>query len=217
MNLIRAILDWTTRLTSLAVFLILVWFLVLTSTSLYGRPPPPPRIEEVAGATLDEKLHLGDFKQLPGSALLYTALSTNAEKYGSSFGGDRGDRNLLFFDPASKKGHWLFPGNDQTIRSQAFLTDPPAKSGNTGRMIALLLDVEQPPKGDRPAQRRLAIADAEGRHVTTLADGIDDMLGWHQTDGQSVLVFYSVGGAARVIDYDIVGHAVRSDGTLSAE
>jgi len=43
------------------------------------------------------------------------------------------------------------------------------------------------------------------------------MLGWHQTDGQSVLVFYSAGGIARVIDYDIAGRAIRSDGTLSAE
>ncbi len=216
MNLIRTILDWITRLASLAVLLILAWFFVLTSTSLYGNPPPP-RIEEVAGAALDTERHLGDFKEVPGSSLLYATLTSRPTKYGSSFG-ENGDSNLLFFDPTSKKGHWLFPGNDQTIRSQSFLTDRPGSIGrDAGRTISLLLDIEQPAKDGRTAQRHLAIADAEGRHVTVLAEGIDNTLGWHQSDGQSVLIFYSVKGVARVIDYDIAGHAVRSDGTLSAE
>ena len=221
MNWIRAIFDWITRLTSLAVLLALVWILFLTGSSLYGNPPPPPRVEQVAGAELDKELHLGGFKELPGSTLLYAALSASPAKYGSSFGMRNGDCNLLFFDPASKKGHWLFSRNDQAILSETFLTDRPGKAGvfgpDAGRTIALLLDIEQPAQDGRPAQRHLAIAGADGRQVTTLAEGIDDMLGWHQTDAQSVLVFYTAGGIARVIDYDIAGRSVRSDGTMSAE
>ena len=222
MGRIRTIFDWITRLASLAVLLVLAGILALVVINQYRSPPPPRPVEQVAGAELGKELHLGDFEELPGSSLLYAALSTGNPKYRSSFGPGGGDCNLLFFDPGSKRGHWLLPGNDQTIRSHEFLTDPPGRADATDpdhkvRTVALLLDIEQPSKDGGPAQRHLAIADADDRHILILVDGIDDVLGWHQVDGQSVLVFYTAGGVARIIDYDIAGRRVRSDGALSAE
>jgi len=172
MHRIRLDFDWITRFAALAVLLACIAIFVLVVWNLSWSGPQRKPVEQIAGAQLDKALHLSSFQQVPGDAMLYTTLSW-AVNYALSSGRAQEECNLLFFDTASKKGHWLFNGNDQVIRSMGFLTDPPSNRDRdfgpaaTGKAVALLLEVEQPAKDGRPAQRHLAIAGADGRQVTT--------------------------------------------------
>ncbi len=196
-----------------------------------SRERPQEQLTKIAGADLGARdLRLGDFRTIAGTQFLYAPLASPSEYIGSgSSGGSGAAHNLLFFNTATKKARWLFPGNNQTISSYSFLLDPPStrygydqgeaeKRDQTA--IAVLLEVRDPPEEGAPSathSRRLAVASPDGRSVTEIADASDGLLGYHQAARDSVVVFYISAGAARVLDLDPVARKVRSDELLSTE
>lgn len=85
--------------------------------------------------------------------------------------------------------------------------------------LAILFEVEQP-KGraaGRSHERSLVVASADGQNIATIADSIEGLLGNHHVSRESVLVFYSKDGVARVLDLDPVARVVRSDTVLSSQ
>jgi hypothetical protein len=85
--------------------------------------------------------------------------------------------------------------------------------------VAILLELEPLPKkpGAHDHARSLAIATAEGRGLTSIAQSIGGLLGYHQPSKESAFVFYVSDGAARVLDLDPTARKVRSDALLSAQ
>jgi hypothetical protein len=196
----------------------------------WSRDRPDQQVTQVAGADLNaENLRLADFRTIAGTQFLYAVLAPPSEYIGSGSSGGLGlARNLLFFDMNSKKAHWLFPNNDQIVKSFFFLMDPPGSpyaydDGEARKpeqvAVAILLELEPLPK--KPSAhdhaRSLAIATAEGRDLTSIAQPISGLLGYHQLSKESTFVFYVSDGAARVLDVDPTARKVNSDALLSAQ
>jgi hypothetical protein len=195
----------------------------------WSRDRPEQQLTQVAGADLGAKdLRLADFRPIAGTQFLYAALAPPSEYIGSGSSGGFGlAHNLLFFDMNSKKTHWLLPDNDQVIQSFSFFMDPPAASytfdGEARKRdqvaIAILLELQRPRETTDATgeSRSLAIASAEGRALTSIAQSIGGLLGYHQSSTESAFVFYVSDGAARVLDVNPTTRKVRSDGLLSAQ
>lgn len=227
---------WTWRingllLLGLGVVGLVGAFVVLFNIARFSsRDRPDQQLTRVAGTDLSAKdLRLADFRAIAGTNFLYAELGSPSEYIGSGSSGGMGRaRNLLFFDTASKKAHWLFPGNDQTLPSFSFLFDPPdqryeydeRRSGERRQLaLAILVEIQQHAEGSEKSDRRsrtLAVASADGRNLTTVAESVDGLLGFHQTGKDSVLVFYVLDGAAKVIDVDPLTRTVRSNALLSS-
>jgi hypothetical protein len=188
------------------------------------------QLTQVAGADLAAQgLRLADFHEIAGTRLLYAQLAAPSEYIASGSGDGFGAaRNLLFFDTATQKAHWLLPDNEQTIASFSFLMDPPrdrygfdAGGSDERERVALAILVEIAPdrRGGDPADatRRLAVASADGRKLTPIVKSTEGLLGYHQAARDSVLVFYVSDGAAKVLDLDPTTRATRSDRVLSAQ
>jgi hypothetical protein len=196
----------------------------------WSRDRPDQQLTQVAGADLNtEDLRLADFRPIAGTQFLYAALAPPSEYIGSGSSGGLGlARNLLFFDMNSRKAHWLFPDNDQVVKSFSFLMDPPGsryfyEDGDAHKReqvaVAILLELEPVPNkpGGHDDARSLAIATAEGRGLASIAQPIGGLLGYHQASKDSAFVFYVSDGAARVLDLDPTARKVRSDALLSAQ
>lgn len=194
------------------------------------REDPEERLTQVAGADLSaQNLRLADFREIAGTGLLYAQLAAPSEYLRSGSGDGFGAaRNLLFFDTATQRAHWLLPDNEQSLSSFSFLMDPPrdrygSDTGGPDRSertaIAILLELAPPRRDADPVEpkRTLAVASADGRKLTPIAESTEGLLGYHQAAGDSVLVFYVSGGAAKVLDLDPTTRAVRSDRVLSAQ
>ena len=79
-----------------------------------GRARASDRVTQVAGTDIAaSELDLGSFQTVLGTRLLYAPLGERYAKIRSGYG--RGAaRNLLFFDTATKRAHWLLPDNAAT-------------------------------------------------------------------------------------------------------
>lgn len=228
---------WVWRLNGVLVLMLALIVLVGAFALLFNigvfatRERPEQKLAEVAGANLTDKdLRLTDFYPIKGTSLLYARLAPPSEYIGSGSSGGQGPpNNLLFFDTATKKAHWLFPGNNQTISSFFFITDPPSAEyefddGNRGAAepvtIAIVMEIQsssntQPTAGENV--RSLAMATPDGRSITKVADSVDGMLGYHVAKKDSTFVFVIVGGAARVLHIDPSARVVLSDELLSTD
>ena len=197
--------------------------LVFNTALFWSRERPEQQLTNVAGADLGAKdLRLGDFRAVAGTQFLYAPLASPS-KYIAS-GSSRGlgsARNLLFFDIKTKKAHWLFPDNRQTIDSFSFLMDPPGTrymydDGEAQKRdqvtVGILLELQRndPATVDGPS-RSLALASPDGRAVTSIAQSTEGLLGYHQPSKESVLIFYVSCGGARVLDADVATGKVHSD------
>jgi len=189
---------------------------------------PEEQLSEVAGADLAARgLRLADFRPIAGTRFIYAALASPSEYIGSSSSGGLGDaHNLLFFDTASKRAHWLLPRNDQRIPSFSFLMDPPAArygyaDGSAGEKdqvaIGLLVETEgnEPASSPGVGSRNLAIASPDGLAVTPIARSVQGLLGYHHARKDALFVFYVSGGTAKVLDVDPITRQVRSDTPLA--
>jgi len=202
--------------------------LILNIGLFWSRERPQQQLTQVAGSDLKAKnLRLADFRPIAGTGFLYAPLAPPSEYIGSGSSGGLGRaHNLLFFDVAAKHAHWLLPDNDHIIPSFSFLMNPPgpryADDGEARRRdqvaIALLVELQAPEDSAGKSDRalRLAIASADGRNLTPIAQSMGGLLGYHQPTADSVLVFYASEGIARVLDVDLHSYKVRSDSALSA-
>lgn len=117
---------WIWRINGLIVFALGVIGLLLALAATLDvarfrfRERPQDQITRVADRDLvASNLRLGSFEGVPGTKHLYAELFAPSE-YVSSKGSGSGRgavHNLLFFDTAAKKAHWLLSDNDHTIRS----------------------------------------------------------------------------------------------------
>ena len=202
--------------------------LIVTTFGFWSRQRPEQQLTNVAGTNLGpEDLRLGSFQRIAGTEFLYAELGSSSKHIASGPRGALGSaRNLLFFNVNTKKAHWLLPDNGQTIESFSFLTDPPEaryaywnyetqKRDET--TIALLLELQPDAPSSEEASRTLAIAPPDGRSVTLIAASTEGLLGHHQPNKESVLVFYVSEGAARVLDVDTDTREVRSDSVFEEE
>jgi hypothetical protein len=131
----------------------------------------------------------------------------------------------LFFDVVTKQAHWLLPDNSHTIHSFSLLMDPPSVNcwrddgepcKRDQKAIALLVESGETQGAAADGRSRtVALASPDGRDLTPIARSIGGLLGYHQPDAESVLVFYVATGAARVLDVETVTRKVRSDTVLS--
>jgi hypothetical protein len=225
---------WVWRLNGLLVLLLALLGLAAAVTIVINvgifasRERPEQKLTQVAGADL-QNLRIADFQPIQGTDVLYAPLAASSEYIGSGSSGGLGSaRNLLFFDTATKRAHWLFSGNGQVIPSFSFLTDPPSvrfgfdddiRNRPDPVTIAILLEVQRSAAGEEEipeTPHSLAVATPDGRSVTTIADATEGMLGYHQVNKNSILVFYVSAGSARVLDLDPIAHTVRSDDLLSS-
>lgn len=202
---------------------------VVGVTGLWPNSRPEQQLTKVGTTDVAAKhLSLGDFEEISGTDYLIARLAEFSEYGGFSSSGSSARsvaHNLLFFNASTKKAHWLLPEGEETIPSFSILTDPPTpRYGSYGDRqtervaLGLLVEIQaQGAMGAAQAQRRLAIASADGRGVKTIAPSIDALLGYHQIGKESVLVFYVSKGAAKVLDYDLVTGGVRSDEALSPQ
>jgi len=202
--------------------------LIFDISRFASRDRPEQQLTEIAGTNLSaQDLHLGAFQAIAGTAFLYAPLASSSKYIGSdSSGGLGSSRNLLFVDTRSKRAHWLLQGNNQTLPSFSFLMDPPANLFDDGEArkrdqvaLAILVEVQKPEDHgvNKSAGRTLAVASADGNSVTTIADSIEGLLGYHQASKESALVFYVKDGSARVLELDPVSRVVRSDAALSSQ
>jgi hypothetical protein len=136
---------------------------------------------------------------------------------------------VLFFDTVTKKAHWLFPGNDQTIQSLELIADPATAryqfddgepEGLHRVAIAILLEVQDSTdeqRASRKSDRRLLLATPDGRTIVKLVESVEGMLGYHQANKDSVFLFYISGSSARVLHMDPTRRVVLSDDLLSTD
>lgn len=223
---------WIWRLNGAILLLLCVGFLVMMAAAGIGsHRAASNQPAQVAGQDLRaEDLRLGDFAEVKGGSLLYAALAAPSE-YGLGSVSSSGfgcARNLLFFDQATGRSHWLLPSNDHAIRSYQFLTEPVSserygvsrEDGVKRVTIALLAEV-LPTKdcfsGESRPGRRILMASADGRQVTPLIDPVDALLGYHHAAKDSLFLFYVSGGAARVAHVDPATRKVHYDRLMSAE
>ncbi|HAX91541.1 MAG TPA: hypothetical protein DCY07_04945, partial [Rhodospirillaceae bacterium] len=134
-------------------------------------------------------------------------------------------RNILFFNTVDKKAHWLFPNNDQVIVNVRFITYPAGgvrlSSDSTQQKVTtsiLIASEDRAPlaAGSKRLQN-LFIALSDDYKLTPVVEGIDSILGHHQTSENNLLIFYLTNGAAKVIDYDLAARKVTSDTLLTAQ
>jgi len=93
-----------------------------------SRERPEQQLSEIAGADLSaQDLRLADFRGIAGTQFIYAQLAAPSEYIGSGSRGLGYAHNLLFFDTATKKAHWLLPNNDQTLPSFSFLSSGAAR------------------------------------------------------------------------------------------
>lgn len=227
--------EWVWRLNGLLllggmlVCLVVALFLMVDAARFASREDPERQLTEVAGADLAaQNLQLDEFHEIAGTRFLYAQLAPPTEYFGSGgYGESLGSaRNLLFFDTATHKAHWLFPTNEQTIASFSFLMDPPREhwgvdaggpDGPDRVALAILLELAAVRREGEPskATRRLAVGSPDGRELTTIAEASEGLLGYHQGARDSVFVFYVSEGAAKVLEVDPTTRATRSDRVLS--
>ena len=222
---------WVWRINGLLFFAAMVATLVAMGAVAFdvglfaSRDQPETELRDVAGADLvAEDLKLGSFRAVPGTDFLVASLAPPTEYGGSgSFGALGQERNLLFFNVHSKKAHWLLPSNHQEILENSFVFDRPSDgydlAGEPDRyVVGVLLDIA--PLANEPGSfltRRLAFASASGTTVTTIAESIEGLLGFHHAAPGSLLVFYVRDGSVNVLDLDPQQLAVRSDSVLSTD
>jgi hypothetical protein len=231
----KQLFEWVWRLNGLLLLggmvagLMGVFAVVVNVAGFARRERAERQLTQVAGTDLRaQNLRLTDFREIAGTRSLYAQLGTPSEYLTSGSSDGFGlARNLLFFDTASQKAHWLLPDNEQTISSFSFLMDPPRTrygyddgEPDAPEQVAIALLVELAParsEGDPAgAPRKLAVAAADGRALTPIAESTEGLLGYHQAARDSVLVFYVSDGAAKVLDLDPTTRAARSDRVLSA-
>jgi hypothetical protein len=226
---------WVWRVNGLIVLVAAVAIVALVAAlsmpgALWDAPDgPEQQLVNVAGADLRaDKLHLTQFRDVPGTRFLYASLADQIdwEDYGSIRSGPPpSSRNVLFFDTDTKAVHWLFPTHDQHIRSHVFLYDPPSRdewddddAKGERRTVALLIETEPRAAGEKdapPPPRSIAIAAPDGRDLATIVPACQGLLGQHQITNRSAFVFYVADGAARVIELDALERSVRSDALLA--
>lgn len=232
------IFRWIWRVNGVALFVlsiagVVTLALLVANVGIFAtRERPEENVTEIAGTRIESTaLRLGDFNEIIGTSVLYAPLGTESEYIGSgSSGGVANSRNLLFFDTATKKTHWLLRDNNESIRTFSFLTDPPECSYRRGDSseceasrvaIALLLEIEPDMAAAKKAgvtgSRRIAIAAVDGTDMQELVAGADGVRGVQSIDGSRTLVFYAKAGAVRVLDIDPQQRALRADDKLSAE
>jgi hypothetical protein len=204
---------------------------LLAMMAAESREIPEQRLAKVAGADLaSQDARLEEFAKVVGTELLFAPLREHRDSFGSSGYGDGlgSAQNLLFFDTATRKAHWLLSGSEQSIPSYSFLTDPPTCSrygwsdcGTQDRpetTLALLLEIQpRSRETDAGEPRSLAVASPDGLSITKIAESTQGLLGHHQVSRDSVFVFYVKDSAARVLELDPVARIVKSDALLSAE
>lgn len=232
------IFKWIWRTNGVALFVLTIASVVMLALLVAkagisaARERPEDNVVEIAGTSIKSSaLRFGDFNEITGTSLLYAPLSIDSEDigYGSS-GGVASSRNLLFFDTATKKTHWLLKSNNESIHTVSFLTDPPecpyredaSSECEASRVaIALLLEIESDPETAKnigsDGSRRIAIAAVDGTDVQELVNGADGLRGVHSINGTSTLVFYAKAGAVRFLDIDPKKRILRSDEKLSAQ
>lgn len=208
-------------ITSLGAIGLAVLFVAVLSDFAEGKSSP--KLSEIAGAVLEsEDLELGAFHVVQGTEYLVASLNapSGSRRIASGSYGKRAEaRNLLFYDAKSHKARWLFPGNDQLIRSHSFLFDPPRPDrydeGGSHSVVALLLEVEERTHGDEaPASRRVLLAGPDGSVPTSLIEGADEVLGHHHIALGQLLIFYVRGGVARILEVDPTTRAVLIESDL---
>jgi len=225
---------WVWRINGL---LLLCLALLATGLALYlavnigmstAQERPEEQLSEVAGTDLAARdLRLADFRPIAGTGFIYAELASPSDYIGSGSSGSPGNAaNLLFFDTASKKAHWLLPTNDQKIPSFSFLMNPPGArygyadgSGGSKDQVAIGILVEteddRPSASARTGSRNLLIVSPDGLALTPIARSVQGLLGYHHARKDALFVFYVSGGAAKVLDVDPVTRQVRSDTPLA--
>lgn len=135
---------WVWRINGL---LLLCLALLATGLALYlavdigmstAQERPEEQLSEVAGTDLAARdLRLADFRPIAGTRFIYAELASPSDYIGSGSSGSPGNAaNLLFFDTASKKAHWLLPTNDQKIPSFSGTAGlPPCAEGRPVRLL----------------------------------------------------------------------------------
>lgn len=163
----------------------------------------------------DTDLRLGLMLSLSGTPMLYAPLKAPNDPTSLSFDGTIPARthNVLFFNIATQREHWLFKDNHQVIsRPEVLQRDDLARAHDrppTRQAIGMIFGVH--PDNDRSRLWNIDLASVDGLHLTTLARDVDGMMGFHFTpDAQSLLVFYTARGKAWVLDVDLESQKVVS-------
>jgi len=218
---------WVWRITGLLLLLLVLYgavSMVGASRSMRQVPDGEATIGRLDRPDQHEvALKLGGFAALPGTSMLYAQLGSEGPQVGSlsSSYTPTDLRNLLFFDTASRRAHWLLDDNAQSLAALSVIGEPdPLRthgSSSDSRALGLLFlsrPAETDHKGDATWDIRLSSVDCH--QLKTLANGVNTLLDHQLTNDHALLVFYAKRGVVHVLDVDPVTRELRSDQTLPA-
>lgn len=124
-------------------------------------------------------------------------------------------RNVQFIDGDTNRAHWLFPHNRFLITDsiQLFTT-----ADDTVTRAILYRVVKGDGDGDRRLTRDdpmvIALSTPLGEGYSEILDGVDELVGSHLVDEESLLLVYRRGGATHSARVDLSTFAIIEDRAL---
>ncbi len=214
---------WLWRFNAVAIALAAVLFLILGVVIVgaeFARmffsdttAEAIPVSDDASGADATPvELHLDPVEQPTGTDLLRVALTTSAERYGSSFSKypDSSTLNVGFIDPVTLKTRWLFP-DDKTLilqRSDVYRTvrDVTGADGvETRASLYLVVSADTTRDGQLSLLDKvdLMVSSADGSGMRVLVEGAGSLQQTVMMDAGTELIIYTQGDETLVARMDM--------------
>ncbi len=187
------------------VFLLTTAVLVVTGCSADAAPEDAPDLRLSAFEDVDGVRHLRAPLRAKGARSGIEEYVSRGASYGSL------PVNILFYDIDGRVGRWLFEDNRRWIVRDHEIRD----SATVRAFLYEMIETDTDGNGSLGTEdaRTLALSDPTGRRVARIAAEVDQFRSLRRLDGDTVLLFYEVGGAVAGIEVNIesleVEHVVR--------
>jgi len=165
------------------------------------------------------RLQLGSFEEIEGSRVLRAPLRIEQQyAFGSGSKETSSVQNYLFYDPSSRRSHWLLPGNKGLFLSMREL--PERRDSKSERPIVAV--VYELVEADTTGNNRLTASDAKvvgvsnasGLRFTRVLTGVEEINGVTLTADARILVLYTSASTLKAAEIDVATYTVVRDGPL---
>jgi hypothetical protein len=180
-------------------------------------------VVNVAEQQLDRsKLRLGSFETIGGSNVLRAPLFIEQEyAFAAGSKGTSSIQNYLFYDPASRRSHWLVPGNKGLFLSMRELPERRESKRDTAVIAVVHELVEADTSGDKRLTasdvKVIAVSNASGSVFTRVLSGVEEINGVTLTTDARILVFYTRASTLKAAEIDVVTHKIIRDAPLQPD
>jgi hypothetical protein len=165
-----------------------------------------------------ERLELGAVEAVDGTPHVLLPLETHGSAGGLknlSSGHTSATRNVLFYDTEAGAPRWLRPDHHAVILEREFIrarVEPGHEADGRVRFIRYeIADADSDGDGEVTASdaSHVAVSGPGGEGLATVLAGADELLGYRDTGGETLLVFHRRGGEHLVAEIDLAARRTR--------